>query len=323
MRNINKDKFEAPVFEGLLLAIPQWERALGMVVREWRRIKNHPNTSLMRGYAFLDPYVLMKKETGDNRIKTYLLLWCSMRSQWYARITNYTEDQIFPSPQDWKQFLIDDVAANLQFSSRGAMNSSRVNAMLKTRGYASLVEMFGLEMSNFNAGVSVWWRNVVLTKGGTRNVARIHLSSQIFREVIWDLFESNFKIEVLSLDCSIFPRDRLGEFWSSRRDTMVAACFPRQTFFNINFPVEDEGLGAACWQDRVVFLEAFRVLLASWPGTEAEVLRNMQPLVEATSNSPGSTQTQVEQVENVALPFYCQVFFDYFGRAPSIPCVRP
>ena len=42
------------------------------------------------------------------------------------------------------------------------------------------------------------------------------------------------------------------------------------------------------------------------------------PAVVATS-----LEQYVREVERLAYGFYCQMFFDYFGRAPCVPCQLP
>jgi len=84
------------------------------------------------------------------------------------------------------------------------------------------------------------------------------------------------------------------------RDEKVATCFP---FFDLLvhvFPMWDASLGAKDSMNRLVFLNQFVAILSSWP-------------IPGAGNS-----AHQESVEKQAFLFYCQVFFNYFGRAPTI-----
>lgn len=91
---------------------------------------------------------------------------------------------------------------------------------------------------------------------------------------------------------------------------MVLAVFPHQAIINVRFPRRDEGLAARDWRSRVEYVEAFRLLVSSWPGDEALRLKHM---------SVGKCERDVLEVEKVAYPFYCRTFFEYLGRAPCTP----
>ena len=136
------------------------------------------------------------------------------------------------------------------------------------------------------------------------------MANNVWKEVVWDLFEHNFRLELLALDGCIFPRDLLADEDVASRDDMVLAVFPGNTVLSNTYPTKDEGLAAKDWQARRKYVEAFRLLLSYWPGQEAEILQKM---------SPGVTERSVIEVEKVAYPFYCRTFFRYLGRAPCTP----
>jgi hypothetical protein len=99
------------------------------------------------------------------------------------------------------------------------------------------------------------------------------------------------------------------------REAMVADILPRGLFIMHQVSTRDEGLGAKDWRDRRGYVEAFRILLRSWPGALAG-LRLMS--LDGSSNT-----VNVAAVEAVAYPFYCQTFWNFAGRAPSVPHILP
>ena len=106
----------------------------------------------------------------------------------------------------------------------------------------------------------------------------------------------------------------------SEWEAMVADAIPQGLFVLHKLPVKDEGLVGRLWMDRMEYVEAFRALLSTWP--------KVGELVTMSAGSrEGSTfisnRERVESVEAMAYPFYCQTFFEYSGRAPTIPFHLP
>lgn len=139
------------------------------------------------------------------------------------------------------------------------------------------------------------------------------------QNVVWHLFEQNFRFEFLALDRSIFPRNnRTAQ--DEDRDALVAKVFPSTVLVMLRPQRSREGLGAAKLEDRALYVERFRRVLQDWPGEDAKLLK-MMPAVEY---GPGRlTHTfvarKLEAVEQTAYRFYCQTFFNYYGRAATIP----
>ncbi|KDR65452.1 hypothetical protein GALMADRAFT_81847 [Galerina marginata CBS 339.88] len=138
-------------------------------------------------------------------------------------------------------------------------------------------------------------------------------------EVVWDLGEHNFRLELLTLDQCVIPRDAMTDSERAERDDMVYACFPNKFPVTQDFPTKDEGLGAAHWESRKSYVEAFALLLAVWPGREGGRLKFLCQRGQALGSRSLLVREQIEGLEKVAFPFYCQTFFEYFGRAPTIP----
>lgn len=151
----------------------------------------------------------------------------------------------------------------------------------------------------------------------------VSISDSILREVIWDLFKHNFRLELLALDRSIYLRTRLSEAEGLSRDEMVAACLPYGTLVSLDWPSRGKGLGARATEERVRYVEAFKLLLMIWPGSKATELKTLPPIPRPYAANIPRHEQLVWRVERVAYPFYCQTFFDYFGRAPCVPHQLP
>jgi hypothetical protein len=106
------------------------------------------------------------------------------------------------------------------------------------------------------------------------------------------------------------------------RDDLIRAVFPGDGACLVGtLPTTDVGLAAPAWQDRVMYVENFRVLLSAWPGKSARRLQLNTALVSAINNPANSSinEEDVLNVERIAVQFYCQTFFDHLGRAPIAP----
>ena len=84
--------------------------------------------------------------------------------------------------------------------------------------------------------------------------------------------------------------------------------------FMINeIPNHDLGLTAPELEEQNCYLAVLGHLMSSWKGCLASI----------TNASSGPLVTQVHRLEEACAVFYCQTFFDHFGRAPVIPCHLP
>jgi len=192
----------------------------------------------------------------------------------------------------------------------------------KIKDDTNRVDKFKLDTSLYTSPSDTFWRGkLLLTKDALRN-NQFTVRSSVAKEIIWELFNQNFALELLALDQVVFPRDNMTDEEGIERDAKVSACFPDGILVGMSYPTVDRGLGALRWRDRIEYVEAFRLLLSTWKGemvSEDVALRlGGLPLVVSTA-----TEQHVEALEMVAYAFYCQTFFDHFGRAPCVPCRLP
>ena len=112
-RQVNMTKFEEPSSPRCPEGSPFWIKALASVNPTWQAVYTHRNQSLLRGYAFLDPYILC---SDGARTNTYFLAWLIFRSTCLS-FTLEAGLQVFskidkrelakPSTQDWRDFLFE------------------------------------------------------------------------------------------------------------------------------------------------------------------------------------------------------------------------
>jgi len=337
MFQIALEKFKVPTADFAPRINNTWVAALYRVDSDVQRVRDHPNRTLLRGYALPDPHAFLR---STSRLDIYTACWLMIRPLWINLAINRQADQNgdcspYPEPQDWKAFLFDlfgkmglslpsssssgDGPTSSQFvASSGASRGRRERA--KRRRIQDENDRFGkfkLDTSEFTAPADVYWRGKLLFSKDALRSSNFRLELKVAKEIIWELFNGNFALELLATDRVVFPRDKMEEYGALERDTNVAACFPDGVLVGMEYPKVDRGLGALHWQDRLEYVEALRSLLSTWGGAQAAQL-GKTPALSITSLGQ-----QVEQVERLAYPFYCQTFFDYFGRAPCVPCQLP
>ncbi|KAF9243578.1 hypothetical protein BU15DRAFT_59933 [Melanogaster broomeanus] len=83
-----------------------------------------------------------------------------------------------------------------------------------------------------------------------------------------------------------------------------------QTMCSIPFPVTNEGLVSSELGEKRHYVEKLRLLISSWPDFPTDI---------ADILLPSSTLDEVWSVKQKVALFYCQTFFDRFGRPPIVP----
>jgi len=172
--------------------------------------------------------------------------------------------------------------------------------------------------------LDVYWGGVIVGTAANFVSGNLSLAYGTTREVLWDLFKHNWRLELLSIDRVLLPRTTMTVSQRMEQEGLVLEVLPRGLFVMLTPSVKDEGLAARHWEDWAEYVEAFWVLLASWLVPGAEVLGQMSTgHWDEPSFSFCTNQSAVEAVERVAYRLYCQTFFKYTGCAPTIPCSLP
>jgi hypothetical protein len=129
-------------------------------------------------------------------------------------------------------------------------------------------------------------------------------------EILWELAELNFCFELLALDARAAgsPPDHF-------RQQLVAACFPggedgTNALLVADLGAANHGLASQSWEEKGLYLQALRKLMATWRG---EV-----PLIIRTEKFQW-TRPEIEDLEDAIATFYVRSFYSHFRRAPIVP----
>ena len=96
------------------------------------------------------------------------------------------------------------------------------------------------------------------------------------------------------------------------RQVDILQSFPTSSFQPVSIPSENLGLADDDFNKRFRFITALVFVMERWKGEKPDMLAgdlfNMQL-------SPDSAMV----LENIVAKYYCQQFFNYFGRAAQVP----
>jgi hypothetical protein len=134
----------------------------------------------------------------------------------------------------------------------------------------------------------------------------------VVREILWELYELNFRAELLALDaraCS--PTDAQD---SAVRQELVCACFPSSSSaLTVEFLRSNEGLAADDWYDRLPYVLALCRVMSSWVASKPAAFSIAEKGALGTI-----TEADFHRLEQAVASFYTQNFFDWFGRAAVV-----
>ncbi len=137
----------------------------------------------------------------------------------------------------------------------------------------------------------------------------------VVREILWELYELNFIRELVSLDrraCAELDLSDTVQLLD--RQTKISRCFPIESSQHVSIPSRNRGLAAENLSERFHFIIALFVVMKSWRGDQPKIFEASE---ENVRNFSG--QTALSSFENLVAKYYCQQFFNYFGRAAQIP----
>ncbi|KAJ6559497.1 hypothetical protein DFH09DRAFT_1083661 [Mycena vulgaris] len=137
----------------------------------------------------------------------------------------------------------------------------------------------------------------------TQGIADV-LRPALTKELIWQIAETNFHFECLSLD-----RRASG----LKRPKECLKCFPGRLLMGIPFEYGKKGFAAIALKDRHPYNLVLASLMCDWRG------RHVPTIIRQAATEVAWTEQRVKELEYTVAMHYTQCFYDYFGRAPVIP----
>lgn len=123
------------------------------------------------------------------------------------------------------------------------------------------------DKSSLNSPVDICWGKQLVQGADNIHRGQFGISPLFTKEMVWDLFEHNFCMELISLDRILVPQKNMLAAQPSEQEAKVADVVPQGLFVWSRPPLKDKGLAGKLWEDRMEYVEAFRALLSTWPGS--------------------------------------------------------
>ena len=207
------------------------------------------------------------------------------------------------SGQSWRDFLATDLSS---FSDKGDTKAARRRKrILDTLTPKSLSDPEVKARSN--TGEPFVWQGHSYPSG-------VLPAEHVVQQLLWELYELNFTHEFLSLDHrSCVDLDLSDGAKLFEHQALVLGCFAVGAFKYIPLPDHNQGLAADSLQDRLPYLIGMVYVMRSWKGTKPATFT----IADRTPSD--ISDQQAKELEDVVTKYYCQQFFNHFGRAAQVP----
>jgi hypothetical protein len=273
--------------------IPAWSAALQAVDQSPSNLVEASKTMRNYGhYVFPDPGLFIHPATAGKYIES----WLRVRDAWLMRVAQ--EPSLALSNQSWRTFLSMDNTVPEKGETKAARRRQEVLDILLPSP-----ELYpGVEKQSGLMGPIVWQ--------GREYPPGVLLPENVVREILWELYELNFIHELQSLDrraCDNLDVASAAQLFD--RQIEISQCFHTSSFRHVPIPSENLGLADDDFDKRFRFVTGLYFVMKSWKGDKPAMLADVSDL------SPNGAM----ELEKVVAKYYCQQFFNYFGRAAQVP----
>ncbi|KAK1221131.1 hypothetical protein PQX77_016069 [Marasmius sp. AFHP31] len=253
------------------------------------------------GYV-LPPAHLLCSPQNDVTKGCFISNWLKLRHLLIYRLT------VSPrrlSNKQWRCFLEvgGSSSRNVNKSTRSGKQFGEMQRLLEDLVKQSLLEV---HLENLHTS-RPRWNTQDLTDGEIPDVA-------VVKEVAWELNELNFRQELLILD-SHLDDSKMSSF---DRQRLLDSCWAGTAEYAI-VKHPSRGLGGPTIADRKPYLRVLHQVMSTW---------RIEKCLELLDPFPTDTNAHnfahcVEQVEQAVASSYSNVFWDIFGRPPTVPRQLP
>jgi len=213
-----------------------------------------------------------------------------------------TEPSLAMSSQHWRTFLSMDLSVPDKGTTKAAKRRQEVLEMLVPKS-----SIYPEVQTRSTAKQPLVWQGKEYPLG-------VLPPEDVVRQILWELYELNFIHELQSLDrraCADLDLSDTAKL--IERQMKISRCFPINSFRHVMIPSENCGLAADDLGDRFRFVVELLHVMKSWRGGKPVIFEI------SIDNLRDSTRQTRLLLENTIAKYYCQQFFNYFGRAAQIP----
>jgi len=210
-RQVNLEEFKEVQSEILEEPAHTWVRALINVNTDSANILDCPDSELLRGYALPDPFLFINAFNNNKDLfAKFLYVWLSFRAAWMARFTSQQGGSKplakMPLPQHWRDYLMKvGQSVGVSFGSSGNPTSGPdTNAkpakkkMRKEKFIEEMDNIFDLNLDLCGSLSDLYWKGSIIKPTAAPVTTLPPL--QMIKEIIWEIIEDNWRLELLALD---------------------------------------------------------------------------------------------------------------------------
>lgn len=244
-------------------------------------------------YIFPDPGLFIHPATAVKYIES----WLRVRDAWFMRVAK--EPFLALSNQSWRTFLsIDNTIPEKGETKAARRRQEALDIILpKSDIYPGVERQSGL------TGPILWQ--------GKEYPSGVLPPENVVRAILWELYELNFIHELQSLDrraCRNLDLENSNQLFE--RQIEISLCFQTSSFRHVPIPSENLGLADDDFDKRFRFITGLYFIVKSWKGDKPAMLAD-----DLSDVTPDAAM----ELEKVIAKYYCQQFFNYFGRAAQVP----
>ena len=281
-------------------AIPAWRSALAHVVTDQEEVV------FETGYAFPEPGLFVGVTT-EERQALYFANWLKYRDALIYRLA-FSSSASTTSNKLWRTLLTlplnhNPVAPPKRDNSEQTSRSQKQHDIV----YTLLESCFNMDEGvSLNSGalpLDISWQGQTLSSTSVPLV-------QIAQEILWELYELNFRFEFMALDrrAHIPPEGSDGP----PREPLILSCFGETSLAVAAIHSAREGLGAIDWRARRSSIIAMRTVMETWRGFTGAKFH-------VTKGADDLSKQEFLDVEWAVAHFYTQCFYKHFSRAAIVP----
>lgn len=295
-------------------SIPSWSAALSEVDTNLEnRVVGYLNAPT--GLAFPDPALFVGVQT-EVKQALYFANWLLHRSALLFRVSipNSTSKPI--NNQLWRTLL------NIPLGS-ASNDADGQSAETKSAKRIEIIKDILANCVNGEHGASIneSVANRILWKG--REIVPGNVpSTNVAREILWELCELNFRSELVALDQRAHISPPTGSSSTlEEREPLIGKCLFGGDSALLAVRIEDanKGLADSLWSQRCQYILGLYHVMESWTGFHRYASGRYTGIVASVSAKQVLSDKEAEQLEKLVAGFYTQSFFNFFGRAPILP----
>lgn len=320
----NSDKFVEPTHHLMPPTTTAWALALSSIDRG-----SPPSQSDSR-YALPLPNLFIGVVSDEKR-QQYIFTWLKFR----ARMLNLymgSGQAVAMTSQEWRTFLVHETIEltgdkSINKRARNTGVGERVRTLVATLQSGFSRSSVGMLTTGTAAGSK---RSIRLSWNRQPLASDTMPSDAICQEILWELYEFNFRFELTELDLRANPvrqvrqepgesQERTIRYEAEDRAERLGACFKGGVgamFAPSPSASASAGLAARTLEGRAPYILALRNVMVLWRGGQ-DVLGSEN--VHNGKQYDKYDTKALQEMEAQATRFYCQSFFNFFGRAPLLP----